>query len=272
MSGNQASQHSLQRVFHHSFSVRDIAEPLASFDGCVPASEVRDFLQRRDFDVVGIRKDGLVVGLVHRDQLDAGCCGDYLQPIDPATVLPDSTPLANVVAGLKDRTCFLVSILGHPSGIVTRSDLQKPPVRMWLFGIITLTEMRLTQLIERFCPAGSWRQFVSDSRLQKAEELLAERKRRNQNLDLLDCLQFADKGQIVARNEELRRKTRFESRRKLEQTIKSLEQLRNNLAHSQDILASDWELIVLLSENLDLVLEGPPGLAEPRTAAVDNRP
>jgi hypothetical protein len=84
--------------------------------------------------------------------------------------------------------------------------------------------------------------------LQKAEILLAERKRRNQKLELLDCMQFSDKGQIVARNEGIRNLTVFPSRRQAEETIKQLEQLRNNLAHSQDILATDWDTIIRLCE------------------------
>ena len=43
-----------------------------------------------------------------------------------------------------------------------------------------------------------------------------------------------------------------------------LEKLRNNLAHCQDIVTGDWEAIVALSENLDRVLDGPPGLHDER--------
>jgi hypothetical protein len=98
---------------------------------------------------------------------------------------------------------------------------------------------------------------VSAGRIQKAEDLLAERTRRNQQISLLDCLQFADKGQIVARNEAIRGRTIFSSRRQIESTFKNLERLRNNLAHAQDIISGDWETIVTLSENLDRVLQGP---------------
>ncbi|MDP6558285.1 MAG: hypothetical protein QGG71_26720, partial [Pirellulaceae bacterium] len=53
----------------------------------------------------------------------------------------------------------------------------------------------------------------------------------------------------------------FERRsQQLEEAAKMLEKLRNNLAHSQDIITNDWETIVTLSERLDEVLEGPPGL------------
>ena len=106
------------------------------------------------------------------------------------------------------------------------------------------------------CPGDSWKQYLSESRLQKAEALLEERKRRNQNLDLMDCLQISDKGQILARNEELRGLTRMQSRRQTEQTIRLLESLRNNLAHSQDIISCDWETIVVLCKDLERVIHG----------------
>lgn len=64
----------------------------------------------------------------------------------------------------------------------------------------------------------------------------------------------------MARNEEIRRLTMFESRRKVEQAFKEFERLGNNLAHAQDIIASDWKTIVQLTEYLELVIEGPPGL------------
>jgi len=128
--------------------------------------------------------------------------------------------------------------------------------------MITLIEMRFARLIGQLCPEDGWKQFLSEARVQKAEELLAERIRRDQNLELLDCLQFADKGQIVARNQDIRRLTQFQSRRQLEQVVKQLERLRNNLAHTQDIISTDWETIVLLAENLDSVLAGPPGLRQ----------
>ena len=95
------------------------------------------------------------------------------------------------------------------------------------------------------------------SRIEKARALLNERRRRLQELSLLDCLQLSDKTQIVARHPPLRNLTRFSSRRSMEEATKRLEKLRNNLTHSQDIVSSDWEAIVSLAENLDDILEGP---------------
>lgn len=176
--------------------------------------------------------------------------------MDDTLVTSEIAPLAQVVQGLSRSPQLFVRALGAVGGIVTMGDLQKAPVRMWLFGLITIVEMRMTGLIQALCPEEAWRSYLSESRLAKAQELLAERQRRNQSLGLLDCLQISDKGQIIARNEAIRSLTRLDSRRKTEEAVKRIESLRNNLAHSQDILACDWETIVMLCTDVEGVLMG----------------
>jgi hypothetical protein len=257
---SEPGQDSIRRVFTEGFSVRDIAEPLVSFDDVTPAPSARETLRRHDFDVAGVRREGRVAGYIEQASLTSGTCGDHARSFEAAEVLPAAASLADVVFGLAEAPRLFVNLLGVVGGIVTRNDLEKPPVRMWLFGMVTLIEMRLSRLIELHCPDDGWHRFLSAARLQKARDLQAERARRGQHVSLLDCVQFSDKGQIVARNEELRKLTRYESRRSLQQVVKELEGLRNNLAHSQEIVASDWKMILQLTENLESVIEGPPGL------------
>jgi hypothetical protein len=238
----------VKRIFTETFTARDVAEPLASFDANAASGGVRDFMNARAFDVVGIRGEGQVVGFVEKSSLGNGACGQSRRPLAEATVLSDSAPLLTVLMELNRAPFVFLTMLGTVGGIVTRDDMQKPPVRMWLFGIVTLVEMRFSELIERHCPADGWKKYLSEARLQKAQALLEERRRRNQALQLIDCLQFSDKGQIIARNEDLRKWTVFASRSQAEEATKRLEQLRNNLAHAQDILTSDWSAIIQLCE------------------------
>lgn len=254
---NLSSLQSLRRVFHHSFSAHDITEPLVSCEQTEDAGEIRTFMEERLYEVIGVRANGLVIGYLQRESLANGTCADHVQPFSDENVILDSLPLAEVILKLRDCPRLFVSVFGRVGGIVTRSDLQKPPVRMWLFGMVTIIEMRTSRLIEHLDETEDWRQYLSEGRLKKAEDLLAERTRRNQNLGLLDCLQFSDKCQIIARNKTLRAMTRYESRNQLEEAAKRLERLRNNLAHSQDIITTDWEAVVDLCEHLDELLEGP---------------
>jgi len=155
---------------------------------------------------------------------------------------------------LQDQPVAFVRILGEVGGLVTRTDLQDPPVRMWLFGLLTAIEMRFQTLIQQRFADESWMQYVSPARVEKARQLLEERRRRNQAPTLIDCLQFSDKLQIIARDERLRDQVGFVSRRRADAAGKVLEALRNNLAHSQDIIASDWDTIFAMADNLDRLL------------------
>ena len=256
MAWNRSNHDSLRRVFREGFVAGDVAEPLVSFDATTSCSEAVEVLNARGFDVAGVRREGLAGGYAERSELTAGSCGDHLRAFDESDVVPESMPLAHLVLRLARSPRLFVRVLGSVSGIVTLDDLQKPPVRMWLFGMVTIIEMRMTRLIERFCPDDAWRQFLSASRLEKAGLLQEERRKRNQNPGLLDCLQFSDQGQIVARTEAIRGLTRFASRRQVEQMVRALESLRNSLAHSQDIVSCDWRTIVALSEDIDRVVAG----------------
>jgi hypothetical protein len=252
---SDASYYDMQRVFVRGVTVRDIAEPLLSFDAWTQAVTVREILTMQGQLVAGIREDGRTCGYVRTGELGKGMCGEFAQAFDEKLVLGDSSTLVDVVLALTDSPYAFVRVLGEVGGIVTRDDLQDPPVRMWLFGMVTIIEMYYLRIIEQRLGDESWRQYLSPARVAKAEELLEERRRRNQNPRLLDCLQFGDKAQIMARNEELRKLAGFRSRNRAEQAMKMVERLRNNLAHTQDIVAWDWETIVLLAQNIDRLID-----------------
>jgi hypothetical protein len=238
----------VKRIFTEAFVARDIAEPLASFDAGASTAEVRQFMQAKGLSVVGIRSNGEIAGYVEKHSLEDGPCGRSQQTINQARVLSDNAPLLDVLKEMNRAPFLFITVFGTIGGVITPADLQKPPVRMWVFGIVTLIEMRCLELIERHCPADAWKEHLSEGRLQKAQAVLDERGRRNQTVRLIDCLQFSDKGQIIARNEEIRQHTIFASRRQAEDATKKFELLRNNLAHAQDLTKDDLETIVQLCE------------------------
>ena len=134
--------------------------------------------------------------------------------------------------------------------VISRDDVNKPLVRMWLFGIVTMIEMGLVRMIEEAFPEQSWQPVVSAGRLEKAKKIQAERQRRNQYCDLIDCLQLSDKGQILLQSEPAMKDLGFETKRIAKRAVKELESLRNHLAHAQDIVSHDWAQIARMSKRL----------------------
>lgn len=244
------STYDADRIFLRNLVARDIAEPLPSFDHSTSSQEAREMLVEARQSVAGVRKKGWIKGFLLVAELGEGTCGDYTHPLEEAVVLADSTSLLDLTRALKETEWVLLRILGEVNGIVTKADLQDPPVRMWLFGMITVIELRFQKMIEEHFQAEEWIKYVSPARLEKARHMFEERQRRNQDSALVDCLQFSDKAQIIARDETLRQQAGFGSRNRADEGIKRMEKLRNNLAHSQNIVDTDWEVIAGIADHL----------------------
>jgi len=256
----RALQERLARTFRGAFFVRDVAEALLSFDAELPAEAARARVARRGFAVVGVREGGLVSGYARVEDLrGARICGDALRTFADDEVVAAETSLDEGLRHLAGKDRMFVTAFGQVAGIVTWTDVQKPPVRMWLFGLVSLLEDAFTGLIETWHPDDSWTTLVSPGRLRKARELLGDRRRMSADVELrlLDCLQLPDKGQILLRHRDTRVLLGVASKEAGERTLRKLAQLRNSLAHAQDIVTGDWDTILRLAARLeDIVLLG----------------
>lgn len=253
MNDNQL-QSRMKRLFVEGFTAIDIARPLHFFNADTPAVEVRRFMSDKQLSVVAIRKDGNVIGYTRQEDLTDGSCYDHIHNFDDAALLSQTSSYADVINCLSIYRCCFISSLGSVSAVISRSDIQTIPVRMWLFGMISIIEIYITRMLEVKYPDGSWQTELSQSRLKKAQEFQHERNRRNQNVKLIDCLQLVDKAQILMKDPDIRADAGFESRREAEKVIRELESLRNNLAHANDLISYDWDAIVTVSKRLDKIM------------------
>jgi hypothetical protein len=246
------SQQRVLRLFSEAFTAKDIAEPLRSFDADADAQQVSSWLDDAGVQMAGVRRGGVVTGFVQRERLSSGRrCGDVARALAPQQILSADAPLSDVIHVLTRYDHCFVSVLGGVDAVATRADIQKPVARMWLFGMITMVEISIAERIRQNWPDGSWHGRLSRSRLEKAETLLEERRRRGQLCDLVDCLQLSDKAHVLLRDPEHLTQLGFVSRSAARQVVKELESLRNNLAHGQDIVSHDWAQIARMARRVE---------------------
>lgn len=255
MKWHDTSCTTIRRFFKAGFTAADMAEALVSFDADRPAERVRAFMETHNLAAVGVRRDGIVAGYLTSDVSTDGICGDHASPFENAIVVEDATPLHLVVPMLDEEPCVFVSALGAASGIVTREDVEKPPVRMWLFGLLTLIEMAFSHLIQNRFPGDTWREIIRRGRLARAVTLQKDRAHRDQKRSLVDCLHLVDKANIVFRDPELRERFGFPSRTAAQRAISIAVELRNDLTHAHEIVPDNWEAIVQFSTNVDRLLD-----------------
>jgi hypothetical protein len=239
------------RLFMRAFSAQDIAEPLRSFDAGLEAGRIADYLKDRGRSVAGLRESGSVKGYVRQHELGEAQAQDHMRTFKEGQVVEGEASLADVVLVLTRHDHCFVRVLDDVVGVISRGEMQKPVVRMWLFGFITTIEMTLRERTMMRWPDGSWTEKLTPSRLQKAQVLRDERLRRGQECALLDCVQLSDVAKILLAVREERLAYGFDSAAAAKRVIKEMESLRNNLAHSQDIVTHDWAQIARMARNIE---------------------
>jgi len=230
----------LRNLFDRRIGAREIAVPLVSFDEDADVRSVIGFMQSRRFDVVGVRTHGLCRGYFAMNADAVGTLQAHASAFDAQLVVDEDAPLPTVVARLRERSHLYVRALGEVVALVSRADLHRPAVRMWLFSLCSLTEIQMLRLVREAWPGDTWRQHLGDARLEKAEALFAQRRARGEELGLVDCLQMADKRDLLLTSSDLVSRLGYESKKRLKRELKSVEQVRDLVAHSQSLDHDEW--------------------------------
>lgn len=230
----------------------NIAEPLSSFDITASPNSVKKFMEDKDYDVIGIRENGFISGYVKKVELSDGIISDYLIHFNKNKneIFSETTSLIDVFKSFKNLERIFVLTLGEIGGIVTRGDLQKITIRMWLFSLISLIEMQLLRIIREYYPGECWKRNISDKRLKEANKLFLQRQASDVAIDLLDCVQFCDKRDIILKNKQIIERLGFNDKL-IYRFLKDLEILRNSLAHAQNIIAGELPDFIILVEGAE---------------------
>lgn len=236
----------LKDLFERRITADAIAEEFVSFDSTMPVADAHAELHRLGFDIVGVAVDGRCTGYAMRHELGDGLLGDYRRPLSTLPFLPPETSLRTTVEMVYAAEHVIVSTPGDGLSIVTRGDLNKAPVRMWLFSLVTLLEMQMLRAVRCLPdPDAFCREHLSPGRLAKVVEVQQVRQLRRSDADLLDCLQFADKRLLlerIMRASSLAASIGLDLDHHAWQKMKRLENLRNEVAHGNDLLLLELSL------------------------------
>lgn len=118
-------------------------------------------------------------------------------------------------------------------GLVTPSDLQKPPARIAIFSLITGFEVTMATVIRDRFPANTWMNFLSEGRRSITHRAIASFRspEKDKFVDSLLLTQFCDKFDILAKQDYFGRHFSKSMARK---ELKNIQRLRDLLAHANE--------------------------------------
>lgn len=226
---NTAQHPSLFDLFDRYIPVLSIAERTIPFQ----PTTFREEMQNRNFQTVLVQSPN---GLRKFDVGDSD-----VSPLSKDDLMNGNTPLVRAFEKLLSRRRFFIETEGSISHIVTQSDLDKIPMRLVVFGFISVWETFLRELCRQTIP--KWQASLSAERLASAKELYQLKLRRNEEIDLIQCLQIADLGSIFSKNKRFLKLMPESSRDQYDAMVRNIGKLRDSLAHSQASLPFSWQEI-----------------------------
>lgn len=228
-------------------SVRDIASfPVLRAQPSQKVEALRAEHENR-FDQFAVERGYEVIGTLEIPPQSVGDARveELMRPLADQVLVGEHTPLLDFLDSLSPTRPYRFVLRGsRVAGIVTRSDLLKLPVRTLAFSVITCLERIMSGVIRlKFPDSADWLSKLSDKRragiFEKREKLAARRL----DPDLLELTDLCDKRglclQVIA----------SQGRKEFERDLRSVENLRNDIAHAGTFVAVDEDL-----ENFVLVL------------------
>ncbi|WP_040209202.1 hypothetical protein [Neobacillus jeddahensis] len=245
----------LRAMYEKNLSVDLLAEDIYTCALDDHSLRIKNEMIERDYDVYGVKDKGKITGYILREELFEGRVEDFYRQFRMEDLISDSTSLIELLDFLRERKYVFILEKNKVCKIVTIADLQKQPIRMLAFSLISLLEMLLISLIREACSEDNWKVKLSEDRLGKAEEMLKKRSEKNEALTLLDNIQLGDKGTIVRKTPHLIKQLGFDSTTKCKEFFKNIEVLRNNTAHAQEEIYHDYQELIDIILEIDRVLD-----------------
>lgn len=250
-----AAREALHRALKSTFTAKDLADLLFRIDENESVEKAREFLNKLGCRILGVSSLGKCIGWLIEDELDKGTiCRDIMHSFDEKPILHETASFKQVILALSKDVPVFVNVMGETAAAITPCDLQDAPMRMWLFGLVTLIESLMDRAIAKSFPHDGWKTLISESRLTRAQELMEERLRRHDSVELSECLQLGDKATIMLKHKPSQEALGFKSRRQYQEFFSQLEMLRNCLAHSQQLPTDNLGILVTLALSLDPLL------------------
>lgn len=245
----------LRSLFQHHINVTHISEVLHTCQLHDDTNVAKHIMETYDYDCLGVEDGGRVVGYIDKAGLGPGTCYDYVKSFHPREIVSETTSLMQILYLFKETNRLFILEGNQITRLTTSADLQKTPVQLFLFGLVSLVEMYLLEIIKISLPNNTWRPYIKKKRLIQAEEMYKQRKEQNEAIELVDCLQLCDKRDIVINDTRLFKQLRFSSKNKAYTFLGRFERLRNQLAHAQPYTKefSTKEIIALVQQTEHLL-------------------
>jgi hypothetical protein len=240
----------LEDIFTNQISVLNIA--VTTF--VTNTVKARDLCTRNNYDVQLVR-DGIGSELMLFEKSTG-----LTRHIADHEIISETTPILDAIDHLVKYSFAFVKEKRKITRIVTRADLDSVPVRIWLFGMLNLLEAELRERIKSTFVV--WETSLSNDKFGVAKSVFQRKIDRNEEIELLDCVQFSDLSTIIISNWILFGDySKIVSKIEFQERLEKIRGLRNEISHAQK-LTFEWKDIFDLMTFARIIIDTEPKVEE----------
>jgi hypothetical protein len=204
------------------------------------AHTAADWLAERGYDSAPVLKDDRPVGYVTRDAAEDApsdeSVTDIMEPLTVDVIIANNTPVDAVLESLYNRPFYYLADRSSVTGILTRADLNTEPVYQHLYIKVSRLEQTLRKVISEHVP--DWRDTapIHPEKLDNIDHRLSEAKEAGVALGPIHYTQFSTLVEIISDSEIASQAVGFDARHQAKSQLNAITNLRNDVAHSNQII------------------------------------
>ena len=209
------------------------------------ATAVHADLTERGFDIAPVYDEDNPQGFVRRDALknvsEESKVREYVTTIELKHLIAPGADFETVLNALYHRPQYFIASNNAITGILTRADINTTPARQHLFTHITMFEQNTRELIQSQFP--EWKDSVSLHRdvINEIESRHSDAKRNNIDLPEIHYAKISTIVDIILESEDCWRACGYEREGQAEDKLKSINKVRNDVAHANPIVQNTEE-------------------------------
>ena len=234
-------------TLHSGLAVALIATERKRLMTCRPNEFLSAVVRRsaaQQYDYLPVTNDdgGDIVGLLHAQECVQHASGaervrEHFRPLSEGDLIGANASILDFIRDADSKPRRLIVSESEIMGLVTVSDLQRLPVRVALFALVTGLERTMAGAISKqYEDENKWWELLSERRREKVREKVAKSKQDNGFVNTLLFTEFCDKRDVL-----LHFFPSSLSKTKLRRQLEEIEELRNKVAHANDYATTQTE-------------------------------
>jgi len=193
--------------------------------------------EKPSYDQIPVKQNGRIVGVLERKYSKSKDLNkSQYRPLDESILVSADESLSSFLKSMEKEPYYRLVVNGTKiDGIVTRSDILKLPVRLYLFALVTNLELLMVEIIDNNFENDEWLNYFDQTKQSKIQKRKNYYKKDRIDPSLIELTYFEEKYEIIGRHFDFG-----------EDFINDFEEIKNSIrnpiSHARDFIKNEADL------------------------------